>query len=170
MLLTSAEANKRLRKLNEEMTALELKESKAAVFNAAMGEDEEKIRPEYSFDETQEQLESLRNQIISLKHRISGFNLRTKVEGYDLTIDEALTLLPMLTERRKTLSKMASRLPRERASSYGFGSNAVIDYTIANYDIASVQEAYDDLNDKVAALQNALDVTNSTVRGIEAEE
>lgn len=32
MLLTSADANKRLRKLNEEMNALELMESKSAVF------------------------------------------------------------------------------------------------------------------------------------------
>lgn len=40
MILTSAEANKRLKKLNDELRALEVMESKSAVFNAAVGEDE----------------------------------------------------------------------------------------------------------------------------------
>lgn len=170
MILTSAEANKRLKKLNDELRALEVMESKSAVFNAAVGEDEELIRPEYSFSDTQEQMEVIREKIIGLKHKINAFNLGMKVEGYDLTIDEVLTLLPMLSERRKMLAGMAARLPRERAKSYGYGTNAVIDYVIANYDVDEAEQAYNELSEKISSLQNAIDITNSTVKGIDYEE
>lgn len=47
MKYTSSEANKLLRRLNEERDAVLVKEQKSSTFLAAMGEDPESVRPKY---------------------------------------------------------------------------------------------------------------------------
>ena len=75
MNVTSAEANKLLRKLNDERTALLDKEMQNRVFVAATVENLEDARPAYSYAETQEKLAALDEQIRKLKHAINRFNL-----------------------------------------------------------------------------------------------
>lgn len=53
MNYTSAEANKLLKKLNDEYTALLDKETRSRDFRAAMGEDVASVRPVYDYAETQ---------------------------------------------------------------------------------------------------------------------
>lgn len=169
MFVTSAEANKKLKKLDTELKELEQKEAKSSVFNAASGEDEDKIRPEYDFKTVQARIMSIQGKIIQLKEKISRFNLETNLDdyGFDLSIMEALVYLPLLSKRVMTLQKMASLLPRERATSYGYGTNNVIDYRIANYDISEVQTEYSKEADRLSKLQIAIDTVNNTVKGIE---
>ena len=52
MNYTSAEANKLLKKLNDEYTALLDKETRSRDFRAAMGEDVASVRPVYDYAET----------------------------------------------------------------------------------------------------------------------
>ena len=54
MTYTSAQAAKLLRKLNDEYAALLGKEAKSKEFNAAVGENVESVRPEYSYTDAQE--------------------------------------------------------------------------------------------------------------------
>ena len=58
MNYTSAEANKLLKKLNDEYTALLDKETRSRDFRAAMGEDVASVRPVYDYAETQARLAS----------------------------------------------------------------------------------------------------------------
>ena len=51
MLVTSAQAAKILRQLNDELRALQLKEANSSSFVAAIQEDVESVRPEYNFKE-----------------------------------------------------------------------------------------------------------------------
>ena len=51
MNYTSAQANKLLKKLNDEYTALLDKETRSRDFRAAMGEDVESVRPVYDYAE-----------------------------------------------------------------------------------------------------------------------
>lgn len=170
MQITSAEANKRLKKLEDELSTLIIMETKTSVFNAAVGEDEEKIRPAYDFSDTQKKIEDTQEKIIELKHKINEFNLITHPTYSWLSIDQTLVLLPMLNERKRMLDIMKRRLPRERARSYGTGTNAVIDYTIANYNIEEAAKEYDRISDEIAKLQTDLDTVNSTVKGIEVDD
>ena len=56
MTYTSAQANKLLKKLNDEHAALLDKENRSKDFRAAMGEDIESVRPAYDYADTQKKL------------------------------------------------------------------------------------------------------------------
>ena len=112
MNYTSAQANKLLKKLNDEYTALLDKETRSRDFRAAMGEDVESVRPVYDYAETQIRLAELEAKIRKLKHAINIFNATQTVDSFDMTIDELLVYIPQLTKRKSKLLEMKSRLPR----------------------------------------------------------
>lgn len=163
MEYTSSEANKLLRRLNEERSALLDKEEKSSTFLAAMGEDPETLRPEYDYAETQKALEELDRKIRAVKHAINGFNLSCQVPGFQMTIDQMLVYIPQLTARKQKLAQMMGRLPKQRdmGSIYGHASN-IIDYSYANYDIKAAEADYEAVSDELARAQTALDVLNNT--------
>ena len=70
MKYTSAQANKLLKKLNDEYSALLDKEQRSRDFRAAMGEDVESVRPAYDYAETQARLAELEGKIRALKHAV----------------------------------------------------------------------------------------------------
>ena len=141
MKYTSAQANKLLKKLNDEYSALLDKEQRSRDFRAAMGEDIESVRPAYDYAKTQARLEELEGAIRRLKHAINRFNTTQVVDGFGITIDEMLVYIPQLTKRKSKLLEMKSRLPKERVEEqYGRQSN-IIDYTYTNYDLAAVCSA-----------------------------
>ena len=103
MNYTSAQANKLLKKLNDEYTALLDKETRSRDFRAAMGEDVESVRPVYDYAETQIRLAELEAKIRKLKHAINIFNATQTVDSFDMTIDELLVYIPQLTKRKSKL-------------------------------------------------------------------
>ena len=159
MKYTSAEANKLLKGIEARIDDLKSKEKKSRSFHAASTEDPEALRPEYEFEETQQQIAALENQVRMVKHAINMFNVTHAVPGFDgLTIDQALVYLPQLSNRVSKLKSMAAALPRERVVS--FGSN-IIDYEIANYDIAEAEQMYRSEQENLRKLQIAIDRANS---------
>ena len=161
--MTSAQAAKELRKLNDQHDAMLAKENKSREFVAAIQEDIEKIRPVYDYTGVQTDLERMESQIRALKHAINTFNLSQEVPGFGMTIDQMLVFIPQLTARKKKLDYMRKKLPREREDS-GYGrSSSIVEYKYANYDIATVEADYLEAVDKLAAAQNVLDQVNSTV-------
>lgn len=160
MKMTSAQANKLLNRLKDDLNYLLTKEAQSHVFNAAVGEDIEDIRPEYSYINTQAAIDALEKKIRKVKHAINVFNTTTVLPELDITIDEALILIPQLTKKRNKLNEMKSRLPRTRVNNF-HGSN-VIDYEIVNYNISQVEEDYDIVVEELAALQTALDEVNNS--------
>ena len=160
MKYTSAQANKLLKKLNDEYSALLDKEQRSRDFRAAMGEDAESVRPAYDYAETQARLAELEEKIRRLKHAINCFNTTHFVDGFDMTIDEMLVYIPQLTRRKNKLLEMKSRLPKERVEEqYGRQSN-IIDYTYTNYDRAAVEADYEKTTDELSRAQLALDTVN----------
>jgi len=160
MLYTSAEAAKLLRKLNEELEVIERRENQSSVFNAALGEDPETVRPEYDYEETQKEISKLENKIRTVKHAINAFNLSHVVPDFDMTIDKLLVYIPQLTKRKQKLYSMQARLSKARENNYR-GSN-IIDYCITNYDIKKAHEDYVKVSDELASAQTALDVINNS--------
>ena len=162
MLYTSAEAATALKKLNDELTALLEKEERTYVFNAALGEDVDSVRPAYDYAGTQAQAEQLEQQIRTLKHALNQFNVTHVVPGFGMTIDEMLVYIPQLTKKKAKLAAMRARLPKARVDvMFGRQSN-VIDYKYANYDIAQVDADYMQVTDRLAEAQLALDRVNSS--------
>ena len=160
MKYTSAQANKLLKKLNDEYSALLDKEQRSRDFRAAMGEDVESVRPAYDYAETQARLAELEGKIRALKHAINCFNMTHFVDGFEMTIDEMLVYIPQLTKRKIKLLEMKSRLPKERIEEqYGRQSN-IIDHTYTNYDLAAVEADYEKTSDELSRAQLALDTVN----------
>ena len=161
MKYTSAEAAKLLRRLNEEQVTLKSKEEKAAVFVAAIEEDQENVRPAYAYEEVQRRLAALEARVRQVKHAINLFNLTTQVPGFDMTVDQMLVYIPQLNERKRKLTRMASRLPMEREAAYG--AKAIVEYSYANYDICRAEADLAAVTDELSRAQTALDVVNNSV-------
>ena len=90
MRYTSAEANKLLKRLQEEKSNLVCKEEISRVFVAATIEDVEQARPDYNYEEVQAGLVELDRKIRTVKHAINVFNTTHVVDGFDMTIDQLL--------------------------------------------------------------------------------
>ena len=163
MKMTSAQAAKELRKLNDQYDAIIAMENKSRSFVAAIQENIEDVRPVYDYAARQAELSELEEKIRNLKHAINVFNLAQTVPSFGMTIDQILVYIPQLTARKKKLDYMRKKLPKEREeASYGRNSN-IVEYRYANYDIATVEADYQKAADELAAAQNALDQVNASV-------
>lgn len=105
MQLTSAMANKIIKKLHDENGALLQSEAKDKTTTYAAGETP--IESVYSFVATHKKLWENNRKICLLRHAISKFNLETKLNVLgctDMTIDQALVKMRMLTEDKSRLT------------------------------------------------------------------
>ena len=160
MNLTSAQANKLLRRLREERDLIAAREEGAMTFVAALQEDVEEARPEYDFEAAQRALNELDKRIMTIRHAVNIFNTTHHLPGFDLTIDEALVRLPQLRQQKDKLRAMAARPAKQRVNDSYSGSSK-IEYTYANYDIHLAQRALDETSDTLAKMQMALDIVNT---------
>lgn len=158
MKITSAEANKLIKKLEDNKAKLLLTEREDYIYNAAVGEDHTKLKPDYSLIDTQEAYNNICKQIINLKHALNAFNLTTEVKD-GMTIDQVLVLLPMLNSRKEKLNQMRLLPSMKRDRIIG----NVIDYQYTSYDPQDAQDLYEEISDKITSLQLALDKINMTV-------
>lgn len=161
-LYTSAEAAKLLRSLKDEEDLILAKEREGYTFEAALGENADDVRPDYSFKETCAALSEVRRKIITIKHAVNVFNSTTKIFG-NTTIDMALIMLPQLSSRKQMLNGMLMLPDKKRNKVYGNGSANVIDYTYTNFSAAEVKEEYERVSKKIDDLQLALDKANTTI-------
>lgn len=162
MKMTSAQAAKLLRQLNDELKALQKWESSTKTFIVSIGEEVESVRPVYDYAEMQKEQIEVETKIRKLKHSLNIFNTTTIIPEFEMTIDEMLVYLPQLTQRKSKLSDMKDVLPKERESTVYNRNSNIIDYRYANYDIDQVSADYNEVSDKLAKAQTALDYINST--------
>lgn len=163
--MTSAEAAKLLRKLNEELDNVLLMERQSSVFSAALGEDVESVRPAYDYGMVQNQIESLETRIRQVKHAVSSFNLAQEVPGFEgMTIDQMLVYIPQLSRRKDKLSLMQQRLPKQRDRVSLARGSQIIDYSYANYDLEAVKADYQKVSEELSRAQTALDLVNTTAQ------
>ncbi len=162
MQVTSAEAAKLLRKLNDTISGLTEQEGLRREYVAAVGEDPESVRPDYSYTDTRDELLRLEASVRKVKHALNVFNSTQTVPGFGITIDEMLILLPQLSARKSKLAAMKARLPKVRDMSYR--NTAILDYRYINYELSAVEADYEAVSDELARAQMALDEVNSTVR------
>lgn len=162
MKMTSAEANKLLRKLHDDHSALERMEMESRTFVAATMEKLEDARPEYDYTEVQERLAELEDKARRVKHAINIFNISQAIDDSGMTIDQALVYIPQLSERKRKLAFM--RTVQKKKRNDNSNSSNLIEYTYANYDVEQAETDYQSTSDELARVQNALDLINSTVQ------
>lgn len=163
--MTSAEANKRLRQLQDKKKDLVEAERKNSVFVVATTEDAEEVRKNYDFDYSYDipEIDRIDKEIRELKHSINKFNVSCMVPELGMSIDQVLIYLPQLKEKQHRLARMAAHLSKQRVTDrYGSRSN-IIEYEYANYDVKDAKEDYEKVSRLVAEVQLALDKINNSV-------
>ena len=162
MKLTPAEANKLLRRLNDDREKLLELERQSCTFVAATVENLEDARPAYSYDDTRRALREIDGQVRRLKHALNRFNVSQLLPGLDMTIDQALVYIPQLTQRKRVLAGMRT-IPEKQRNVSARSAN-LIEYTYANFDPARVEADYAEAAEELARVQNALDLVSSTAQ------
>lgn len=158
MQITSAGANKLLRKLEDDKRFLLAQEASASTYVVTEGA--EAVIPAYDYKKTAQGLETIEAQVRKIKHALNIFNSTTTLDGLDITIDEALVKMAQLNQRKSTLDSMRCRLEKERVTN--FGRSNVVEYTCINYDLAEIQADYQSISQQIMDIQLALDLTNQT--------
>lgn len=161
--MTSAYANKLLKKLNEDKAFWEKKEAEGCTYVAAI--DEEPVIPDYDFEVVAKKLEEIDDKIVKIKHAINISNTTNIIEVGDksMTADAILVRMAQLNKRKVVLDRMRKLSPKSRASSYFSTRNATPEYQYINFDLELIKSEYERIDGEIAAMQIALDKYNQIV-------
>lgn len=163
MKLTSANANKLIKKLNEKKAFLIGKENSGMVYVCADGETP--VIPEYDYESISAQIAAIDEKIVRIKHAVNKVNMSESIDvnGVSLTIDTVLVKMAQATQRKDKLDTMRKLEKKSRLNSHGFGSaSTLIEYKYANFDIDKVSGDYEALDAEITSMQLALDRFNQT--------
>ena len=160
MQYTSAQANKLVKKLTEELDNIRHEELQSCKFVAATTEDPEDARPPYDYADTQRRILELEAKIRKVKHCLNVFNTTHKPEGFDMTVDQLLIYIPQLSERKSKLANLSRTLAKKRVDTVA--RTTLIEYQYANYDVAAAKADYEAVCAELASAQLALDKMNTT--------
>lgn len=161
MKYTISEAAKQIKLLNYEKDNLLQKEAMNSTFVAAITENLEELRPEYSYDDTRRVVEDIDQKIRKLRNAINVFNISTNVEEFAMTLDQLLIYIPQLSAKKEVLQGLMSRQEKVRDNSFGRAGN-IIDYRYTNYDPKEAEKDYFSVVEELSKAQTAVDLINNT--------
>lgn len=163
MKMTSAYANKKLKKLSEDKEFWLQKEIEGCTYVASI--DEEPVVPEYDYAAVAAEIDTIDEQIVKIKHAININNATNLilVGDKEMTVDEILVRMAQLNRRKARLDAMRKRDPKTRKGSNFYSSrNSVPEYEYINYDLALVKSEYERIDEEIGTMQIALDKYNQT--------
>ena len=162
--MTSAYANKLLKKLGEDKEYWRTKELEGCLYVAAL--DEEPVIPNYDYVEVAKHISDINDQILIIKHAINVSNCSNEVIVGEtkMTIDTILVKMSQLNKRKTALDRMRKQEPKTRKdTSLYYSKKAVPEYQYINYDLDLVKSEYEKIDAEISAMQLALDKYNQTV-------
>lgn len=119
-------------------------------------EGEEKVAMKYNYDETRAKIKEIDDKVRLIKSRLAKSNCSVIVDGFDVTIGEALVLLAQMQNEIQQLEYLAEKEQLTRRITY----NGVVEYTECNYDVEKVKAELQAMRTKVGKLQVAIDRAN----------
>ena len=166
MKMTSAYANKLIKKLREDEAYWKEVEKKGHCYFAAPGE--EPIIPEYDFNEVNNEINEIQTKIAKLRHAINYSNATNyiTVGSEKFTIDTVLVKMKQFNERKQVLSRMRKLRPKEMCAEantalYQKMLAAYVQYS--NFDMNDVQKEYERIDECINTLLLELDKFNCNV-------
>lgn len=157
MKLTCDSASKLVKQLSMERNKLISQEQELCTYSYLQGE--EPFQPEYDFQATQQKLDELTQQIITLKHAINQFNVSTQLPGLDLTVDAALVKMAILSQNKVRLESMRRLLPKTRSLAPGGKAS---EFCVRNFESQDAEAAYQRVSEELIAIQQGLNKVNLT--------
>ena len=161
--MTSAYANKVLKKLKEDKEFWLSKEREGCVYIAAL--DEEPVIPEYDYKTVADNISEIDEKIAIIKHTINIVNVTNEIVVGDkmYTIDTVLVKMAQMNKRKEFLDRLRKMQPKTRINSSMYGARKVApEYQYINFDIEVVKKEYEELDAKIAVMQIELDKFNQT--------
>ena len=159
--MTSALANKMIRKLNEDKEFWLQKEREASTFVASV--DEEPVIPEYDYSEVAAKIDEIDAEVTTIRHAINVNNCANLVQVGDaeMTVDTILVKMAQLNARKNILDRMRKQLPKCRVDDNVFSSRkSFVEYRYVNYDLERVQKDFDEVSKLLFEMQLKLDEHN----------
>lgn len=153
----NTEIMKEIKKLEEYKIALLNNERSSCTVTYAL--DEEPLESDYNFDLIDEKIEWYDNEIRRLKGLLAHSNVTTIVEGFNMTISEALIYLAQLKQKENRYDFLLSKKKLTRTSGYG---DRMVEFTKILYDQDKIYDECAKLKEIIAQLQMAIDRTNLT--------
>ena len=121
---------------------------------------EDPVSTDYDYQTTRDSIEYFDNEIRRLKGLLAYSNVTTIVDGFDMTINDALIYLAQLKQKELHYNFLMGKNKLVRSTS-GFG-NVNIEYTKILYDQDVVREELNKVTETIMLLQMAIDRTNLT--------
>ena len=153
MKVCNAEAMKKVKSLEDDILTLRYNENMNSTVSYKEGETKTEVN--YDYKATRKSIEKLNAEIRRIKNALSVANSTYVIDGFGITIGEALVYLAQLNREREIVSELANRNKLSRRIT----SNGVIEYTECTYDPEQDQKA---LYEKISKLQVAIDRANLT--------
>lgn len=113
----------------------------------------------YSYEKNRQRVKELQEREAQIHAALSVFNLTTKVEGFDLTISEALVRIAQLRNEIKVLTPMVSHQELFMPD-YSLRYHRGDEIRKSCYEITKVKQDLKALQQDLAALQVAVDKIN----------
>ena len=161
--MTSAYANKVLKRLKEDSEFWRSKEKNSCTYTAAINE--EPVIPEYDYVQVANTLAEIDEKIVKIKHAINVANVTSQLQVGDsfMTVDAILVKMAQLNKRKNILDFMRKQLPKARVELGAFNvRQTVSEYQYINYDLELVKKEYERIDSEIAEMQIALDKHNQT--------
>lgn len=157
--VTSAAANKMLKKLNEDYRFAAEQDLQNCMYTEI--QDVAPVIPKYNVLKNTAELSDIADKIARLKHAINVFNTTTKLPDHDYTIDEALVRMSFLSKEKERLNRLRG-MPKKVLGHKSMYGSKQIEYEIANFNPEEANELYTQTSNELQRLQLALDTVNST--------
>ena len=161
--MTSAYANKVLKKLKEDKEFWLDKEREGCVYIAAL--DEEPVIPEYDYKTVADNISEIDEKIAIIKHTINIVNVTNEIVVGDkmYTIDTILVKMAQMNKRKEVLDRMRKMQPQTRIRTDVYISRKTSpEYQYINFDLELVKKEYEELDARIATMQIELDKFNQT--------
>lgn len=162
--MTSAYANKLLKKLNEDKEFWNNKERNGYLYVAAV--DEEPVIPDYDYCDVAKNIEEIDDKIVKIKHAINLANATNQIQVGDkqMTADMILVRMAQLNVRKQMLDNMRKQSPKKRIDVRAYSARkAEPEYQYINYDLELIKAEYERIDTEIAQMQMALDKYNQIV-------
>lgn len=164
VMMTSAYANKVLKRLNEDKEYWRKIENENYIYVAAA--DEEPVIPEYDYEMVAANIAQIDEKIVRIKHAINVSNSTNmlKVGQKEMTADAVLVRMAQLGRRKEFLDMLRKTQPKVRINSgYYNARKTAPEYQYINFDPDKIKADFEAIDAEIAAMQLALDKYNQTV-------
>ncbi|HZJ86828.1 MAG TPA: hypothetical protein VFC75_01260, partial [Erysipelothrix sp.] len=112
--------------------------------------------PDYDFKKTNNEIEKLNLEVLSIRSAINKANQGTKIGIKDYSISDALIRIAQLSSQSDRLEMLGSYRQKSRQTTY----NGVVEYTEYVYDVKQAQDLHFETVNEIHKLQTAVDKAN----------